>query len=391
MSFNVGANTFYSKTAAQHSIDLLADMNARLVAQNLAQLTPTQSNAIWWTLLAYGSKLEEMDMKLESASQILNIATCTDTQLINLLPVIGALRYPAKPSTLTIQVVTSGAVNIVAGTVVPYSTFLFTTDVALVQVSAGTYTIKCTCQTTGPIQVPAGGITTFQSAQTNVTSVTNPSSASLGSDIESYSQLRARILNYKGQTIGIVGCINAMRSLEGINYCNVFYNPNNTAVLNIGSLALEPRTAVIVISGYSDKIAETYLRFMTAPTHAISALQQQYELPSGQVFIVNYKASTPISLLYLKIQVDSKSYTESGYVQAINNIIRSQPTSAPGVFLTSKTLGDWFDDYHGATIVNCLISTNNVTFTSFYQADVFNEIPFSDITRVFINVELVNV
>ena len=276
MSFEINGSTWTPQTASEHATNIIERMNAILqnnntvdAEGNVIQIKESYGNAIYLLALGDGEKFAKNDEKLSSAINSFNIALCDDNQINNLLPIAAVTQNPGSYSTLLLTVTASpeGNCTIPAGTKAPYGTvnFVVQTDVV---VSAGTsQNINTVCDTIGPIAVLSGEVTSFDTEIPNLESVVNGTSSIPGIAPETVNNIRQRLL--QGNTIKYTtdGCQIALEELTGINYARVYFNYNISEPLTLaGGVVLQPRTAYIIVAGDSDKIAETYSTYMSAPT-----------------------------------------------------------------------------------------------------------------------------
>ena len=130
-----------------------------------------------------------------------------------------------------------------------------------------TQNIATVCDTIGAIVVLKGEITAFETQIPPLAGVVNNVSSIPGNTAETTASLRQRII--KGNTIpySLDGVKIALEELTGVNHARGFFNYNTSGILTLaGGIELQPRTAYVVINGESDSIAETYARYMNAPT-----------------------------------------------------------------------------------------------------------------------------
>ena len=154
-----------------------------------------------------------------------------------------------------------------AGTKAPYGAVNFVVREAAVISAGSAQVIETVCDTVGAIAVLTGEVKAFDKQIANLESVENRESSVPGVAAETTAQLRRRLII--GDTIrySLDGCKGALEGLTGVSYARVFFNFNTRSTITLsGGVALKPRTAYIVIHGNSDKIAETYAAYMSAPT-----------------------------------------------------------------------------------------------------------------------------
>ena len=276
MSFKIGDITWEPKTAAEHA-DLIIDKINELLQENnvtdkdgnIIQLNKNYGNALYLLALGDGERLADNDAALSKAKDSFNIELADEQQIENLLPIAAITRNPGSYSTLKLTVTASedGPCTVPAGTKAPFENINFVTQAEAIIPAGHTQTLDTVADTIGPVVVLTGEVTSFDTEIANLESVENLVSSVPGNAAETTDSLRRRIL--KGQTIpySLDGVKIALEELTGINHARVYFNYNVDGNLTLpGDLEIEPRTAYIVINGYSDKLAETYAKYMSAPT-----------------------------------------------------------------------------------------------------------------------------
>lgn len=276
MSFRINGEDWEPQSTQEHANAIIENINQLLQEGqitdkdgNVIQLKPNYSNAIYLITLGEGQRLAENDQKLSRSINSFNVDLCDDQQIENLLPIAGLTRNPGSYSTLRLTVTASGdgACTIPAETKAPYGDVNFVVKNNVVISAGSTQVIDTVCDTIGPIAVLTGEVTSFESTIANLEEVINNESSVPGVAKESTNSLRRRLTN--GDTIKYSedGCKSALEELTGVTYARVYFNYNTNSTITLpGGVVLQPRTAYVVIHGSSDKIAETYKKYMSAPT-----------------------------------------------------------------------------------------------------------------------------
>lgn len=314
MSFEIDGKTWIPQSASEHTNSILERVNAILQEEGVTdekgevvQLKASYGNALYLLALGDGNRVSLNDEKLSKAINSFNIELCDDTQIQNLLPIAAMTRNAGSKSTLllTATAADSGECVIPAGTKAPYGDVNFVVT-QTVTIPAGNFALVPTvCDTVGAVTVLTGEVTAFDTSIANLESVENRESSVPGTNPETVPELRQRLL--RGDTIRYTtdGCKNELEALTGVSYARVYFNydPVNSLTLP-GDVILQPRHAYIVIYGDSDKIAETYVRFMSAQTQndpnaegtpsvvdvKMTAVESDYcSVPAGCVFTYNGK------------------------------------------------------------------------------------------------------
>lgn len=276
MGFKIDDTEWRPQTTQEHATAWMEEMNALLEANNvtdengdIVKLSQTFASALYLQILAGASRLEKNDEKLNAGINSLNVEACDDQQIENLLPIAAITRNTGSYSTLKLTV-TADAENVCvipAGTKAPFKNVNFIVQTQIVLQPGTTQNIATVCDTIGAIVVLKGEITAFETQIPNLAGVVNNVSSIPGNNAETTASLRQRII--KGNTIpySLDGVKIALEELTGVNHARVFFNYNTSGTLTLaGGIELQPRTAYVVINGESDSIAETYAKYMNAPT-----------------------------------------------------------------------------------------------------------------------------
>lgn len=298
MSFNINGQTWQPKTAIEHA-DLIIDKINELLQENnvtdkdgnIVQLRKNYGNALYLLALGDGERFADNDAELTKAINSFNIELADDQQIENLLPIAAITRNPGSYSTLKLTVTASedGECIVPAGTKAPFDNMNFVTQVEAVIPAGQSQIVDTVADVIGPVVVLSGEVTSFESEIANLESVENFESSVPGNAAETTTSLRRRIL--KGQTIpySLDGVKLALEELTGINHARVYFNFNVEGNLTLpGNIEIDPRTAYIVINGSSDQLADTYARYMSAPTQNAPGASDTGTETTVDITIANY-------------------------------------------------------------------------------------------------------
>lgn len=279
MSFEIDGEAWEPKTATEHA-DLIIDKINQILQEenvtdadgNIVQLNKNYGNALYLLALSDGERLADNDTALSQAIDSFNIELADEQQIENLLPIAAITRNPGSYSTLKLTVTASedGSCTVPAGTKAPFEDMNFVTQAEAIIPAGHTQTLDTVADTIGPYVVLKGEVTAFDTEIANLESVENLVSSVPGNAAETTDSLRQRIL--KGQTIpySLDGVKLALEELTGINHARVYFNYNVDGNLTLpGNIEILPRTAYIVVNGSSDELAETYAKYMSAPTQNV--------------------------------------------------------------------------------------------------------------------------
>lgn len=360
MSFTLNGVTYTPKTATEYAQDALSNMNTALIAQGLSPLSATQSNALWWTLLAQGTDKVEYVNALYQASQSLNIALCDDDQVLNLLPIAGTSLIPAAYSTVTLTIVaTSAGATIPINSTLTAGVYTFETTQAITIPASGTATVGAQCTVTGPITVASGVITAFSPTIAGVSTVTN-TTAVPGRDVETAAQARTRLLAGGANVTGLLGAITAIQALPGITQATVLFNYGSPGGLTLTgySTSLAYRNAIIFVVGNSSDIASTYYQYMNAATQAGSVSNQTstFYTSVGQAMTVNYEQAVAQDV-YVNVQYVASTNVPVNIETLVENVIMAlNGTFQIGAKITTIPLYQAFNGFSAAQILGINLS-----------------------------------
>ncbi len=372
MSFTYNDELFVPKTAIEHAQQMLTVINN--VRQSLGQslLTPTTNNIVWLFLLAAGSRNAEVDQEMNTGFDSLNPSLCDDDQILNIVPMVGTQRVPATYSTAIIEVVptTIGApITIPAGSQLAFGDVFFETDEIYSNISApATISINVTCTVSGAVVCPADSLTSFNLSITNVASVTNPLDGAIGSAEESIASLRRRIILGDVVNFGVNAAIRAIRSLQGITQCNVFFNPSEVDDLILPpGITVPPRNSYIVIVGYSSGIAQAYFETMNCAT--IGDESQQYITLAGQSIPVYYNIATEQEI-FVQVWYDEDAEFQVGFETVIAETIMATALTIPiGQEVTAQYFSEALSNFQLATITGVEVSSDGYVWARFITID----------------------
>jgi hypothetical protein len=300
------------------------------------------TSIIWLILLANGYRDGIIERMIYAVSLNFNISLCSDEQLLNLAKIMRTQRKKSSPTTtpVSIEALDTGDVHItksVKATVVTNEgEMVFSPAYESVIPSGSVRSVIFMANKNGPYRLNAGAITTFDAPVDNVGNISNGQGMA-GNSVETVNQLRQRIaVNDKGLLDSDLAK-QAIESLPGISFCNIFVNHNNTYGILMNGITIPPRRAAVYISGYNEMIAREYFKYMTMLTvgeNIENAISLSYRTLDGQTIPFYY--FTPVFItIYVKVIIDIQVIDErvesvQEYVMGLNGLkgIGDQITSA---------------------------------------------------------------
>lgn len=395
MSFSYNNQTWVPETTAEHANSMMNKINSLLQENNITdddgniiQLSENFANAMYLLVLASAQNQAEFDEKLSNAINSFNVALCDDQQILNLLPIAALTRNMGSYSTLKLSCTASAnnACTIPAGTRAPYGDVFFVTQTEALIPAGQTQEVLTVCDTVGAVTVLTGEVTSFENSIPNLDNVVNNESSVPGKAAESVNSLRQKLI--KGNTIkfSIDGCRDAIESLVGINYCRIYFNYNNGAnMILTGGVTVLPRHAYIVVYGESDKIAETYVKYMNAPTQNGVVGQEEEQIwytSSGQEFPIKYDNAEEQEI-YVKIMLrESSDASDNVENQLKRDLIAESANWEIGVNVTDLMTSYIYQNCSYAQVAYTEVSDDGETWGNIVEigANVLPRITDANIT-----------
>lgn len=375
MSFSYNEQTWVPESTAEHAQSMMSTINTLLQENNITddegnvvQLSENFANAMYLLVLASAQNQAEFDEKLSNAINSFNVSLCDDQQILNLLPIAALTRNMGSYSTLklTCTADANNACTIPAGTRAPYGDVFFVTQTDVVISAGSSQEVFTVCDTTGPVTVLTGEITSFENSIPNLSNVVNLESSVPGKAAESVNSLRQKLI--KGNTIkfSIDGCRDAIEALVGINYCRVYFNYNISETITLpGGVVLQPRHAYIVVYGESDDIAKTYVQYMNAPTQngiVEESHEQIWYTSSGQEFPIKYDTAEEQEI-YVKITLRASSDASENVVNQLKrDLIAESANWEIGTNVTEIMTSYLFNNCSYAQVAYTDVSDDGVTW-----------------------------
>jgi uncharacterized phage protein gp47/JayE len=180
--------------------------------------------------------------------------TAIGTQLDSIVKLNGLVRRSATNSTALLTIVGSVGTVLTNSAAQDTNGYLWSIP-SPTTITASSISVTATCQTSGAITANAGAINIISTPTSGWTSVTNPSAASPGTNVEADSALRARqaLSVAAPSSTRLAGTYSDVAAVPGVTSLNVIENPSG-AVDSYGNPAHS--LTVVVEGGNSTAIAQ---------------------------------------------------------------------------------------------------------------------------------------
>lgn len=252
----------------------------------------------------FASKLGELWELAEAVNSAQNPDDASGFALDGVSAITGTFRNPATKGTVTLEVDLDAATTVPAGSIVqvagdPDNRWVTTEDVT--STTAGPYSVEAEAETAGNIAANSGTITVIVTPVAGWNSVTNPSDADPGTEIDTDAQLRARReieLSRAGSAT-----VNAIRAdllnVVGVTSATVFDNPTDAFVGTLPPHSVE----CVVLGGTDDDVAQGL--FDTVAAGILTFGTTTVAVTDDQGFDHGISFSRPTTVdIYLEIDVD---------------------------------------------------------------------------------------
>ena len=317
------------KTPEENVDDLIGYINDYCATHNVKnslgeviQVEMSEANPLY--MMCYGiSYLTTVLQKLVySAGCSLNIASSSDTQLLNISDISGIKRMQATRTVIQGLVYASLSTDESPEACIISQDDTITISVGGVDVEFhpaygvvvpvdGVKGITLIASQLGSFNITANTLTSFDEDIPGLRKMVTYTSAP-GQDIESISSLRARIQERGTSNTQLDRAAEAIQNLEGVALCNIYFNYSPLEEENIAygdtEIVVPPRQALLLVQGWSNDIAKTFYRYLfcnTATASNIEGVQtQNYVTRANQNIAVHIVPpySRPV---YIKVYVNN--------------------------------------------------------------------------------------
>lgn len=376
--------------------NLLAQYGVTDKDGNPAQLAKLAGSPLWLMALADGQNIAEWQERLRNAYNAIDIANCADRQVENLAVLAGVIKREGSAPYIILRVT-----NITSNPITINSTNCIATD-ALTQnewysgqnyelIVGETAALVFYCRQRS-VEVPkeiAFTLHNVEESWEDLSAVSVSASRVLEAP-ETLAQLRNRIIMRRDRYDIISQAETAIRGLDGVSKCSIWFNKNQTAPITLsGGKTLPARTAYICIQGYDAEnlLARTFFSYAI-----VNTLQTEKSLKSqvliGADYHTVYYDQCASQIAYIKIKV-KPVLGDTTYAKRIKDtLLPYSGTLKVGENLTAQMVCEWL----GQLDAYCTIYTAYVGTSADPSGDI-TDIPVNSLlqfTEDNITFELVN-
>lgn len=365
-------------TPTDNALNLLNYINQYCIDNNLKdsdgntlQFIVNITSPIWLIILGLGYMFNIFQRLLYACGQSFNISSCSDTQVLNLMEIAGTdyLGGTATVVNCNVTATGDGVCEILKTDSITYTyegedkIFHPIYDVTI---AAGeTEEVIMQAEEVGPLYIPAGSFTAFDTEPINFASMSSMNSLP-GTLPETTTEARKRLQSGLNTVSGLDAAITALRSLTGIRTLNLFFNNSPTTDLVIADMTIPPRCCGMIVQGYSEEIANTYFSYLDVPCVG-GSLTQNYVTLAGQVIPITYNLPEQVALyVRVKVRIPDTYIVPEGYQAAIIEMLLPAGGSLLiGQDYTQRYLLTYLEDFNveGMDVIGLEVSTDGITYS----------------------------
>lgn len=264
----------------------------------------------------------------EGAYNALNPDNAGGTVQDHLFGLLGLTRLPATKSTVPVNLVGTPLATVAAGATFQVSSTEepFTLDANVTLDGAGLGSGTATATNTGPVAAATGSLTVIPVPVPNLSTVTNPSDATLGRNVETDGQFRARRAEGKsGQGMRKLDTLRQKILEGGATECEIHDNDTDT-------VDADGRPAwhfeVVHLGGTTAALAAIILEHKPAGSATHGTTTENVADNQGDLHAIKLTTGTTVAMyLDLTLTVDS-DYPADGDTQVKNAIVTAMTAEA---------------------------------------------------------------
>ena len=376
-------------TVEENASDFITKVNTLFAQNNVldkdgnpARLQAYAGSPTWLFALAYGQNTTEWQERLRKAYYSLDIEKCDDEQVQTLATLAGVLIEDQSAPMITLQVTnpsTTEAITLDSASC--YATDSFGENrwypgISYTIVAEETQAVVFYCADKEG-SVPKDTVFTLHSTTEefdDITIVCENGSIVL-SQGETTADLRNRILLGSQSFDQITQAQNAIKNLNGIVKCSIYFNPDANIPMELpGNIELPPRMSFICIQGVdADSIlAYTYFRYVNVQSVQLQDSNvSETVIGASQVFA--YYSNAVEVHPKIKVYISPDQNVINTYADYIKNIImENESTLSIGEALTAQRVCAWIDKGNKyGTLITVEVSADGTTWEDVYQPSVF--------------------
>lgn len=357
--------------------DFMVENDVKNRSGETIQFKVSLASPMWLFCIGVGYIATVVQKIMYACAQAFNIGSCAELQVLNLAKIARLKRKEGSYTTIVTSVTASGGTCYITTSLEAKATYegkeyTFKPVYNVTIANNATAEVVLLCTETGPVYINSGEITGFTTEPDNFGSMTS-SSSQPGSGLETIESLRTRLMTNEAVS-PLSGATQGLNALDGVSKAVVLYNSNYDSSMILAGKTVPPKRALVIVQGYSDKLAEEYFKHMSAQTFSDSTSHSMnYTMLNGQTFAFNY--CSPVSVA-IKVKINVKeAVTAEREAQIINAVAALSNTRQIGEDYTQSYILDSLNTNINFTeITGCTLSEDGGTTwgdtTSFNEGNI---------------------
>lgn len=398
------------KTPAENTSDMLNRINTYCANNNVKNSKGEQvyveanyASPLYLLLWAFGYFVTVIQNLIYGLGKAMNVQASSEKQLLNIASMSGVKRGTPSFTTFSAMVraaiesdgstvynpdVNSGKCIITSEDIITYDGVVYTPalypQIVLEPGESAFLTFVATSY--GSYQIAESSIQGFDSNPANLATFVQYT-AIPGQAQESISSLRERVQRRQYSGTSLDAAMDAIRELEGITTCNIYYNESINADRPIGedNIIIPPRTAAVIVQGYNKDIAKKFYEHLFCPTITKENVGGSYDERLLEVQTYVSHANQEIPLIVLKpaqdeifVNVHIAQSVEGSIEQGMKEAVCSVANGLTiGQTVTSSMILDALKDYSSYGVVGVQMRGGKTSALS------FRAIPYEDAIFTF--------
>lgn len=380
MAINFDGKSYIVETPLDNAYNMLNAINESLAAKevknakgNLIQFQINLTSPMWLLCLGVGYIATVIQKIMFAVGSSFSVAECSEQQVLNLAQIARIRRKQGAFSVVNVVITAAETGECTITTALEAKAtynkreYTFKPPYNTIIPAGQSEKISLVCTEIGPVYIGVNGITEFTTEPLNFASMTSEASQP-GTNVESIASLRSR-LQSNTSLIPFEAAIASISALTGVIKCNIYFNSSYASTLPVAGYNVPPRKTLLIIQGYSDKIAETYLAYMMAqttndPDAEQTPSEEVYTFSNGQEFPVYFYApeAVPIyvDVLMTGQQVDTKIAAEiKADISGLSNTKNIGENYSESYIISAINAGTKYPN-----VVGCRVSTDGVNWNT---------------------------
>ena len=283
----------------------------------------------------------------------------------------GYYRKQGVPTTVVATLTGSSGTSIPAGALVSDGTHQYKLLGRTTIPTTGSVTAEFQCTTTGPIECPAGTLTTIVTPLSGWDGVTNAYDGIVGYDTESDNVFRERItanfLNKRARAI-LGAIIDNVAAIDSVVSVVGGENPTDTTQ-TVNGIEMPPHSIYLTILGGDDaKIAQVIAQQKTLGAGTVGNTEVAYTDPNiNYQYAYNIYRPTAVPV-YVQVQYQPNAYTpanaDTQIMGLITEFVRANPFKI-GQTISGNMLAVALAEYNKVDLLAVKVSTDNSTWQDY--------------------------